>query len=96
MYAVCVTFQIKPEHMTDFMPLMVRNAETSLLAEGGCRQFDVLTDAEKPGIVFLYELYTDRAAFNLHLRSAHFKTFDAAVADMIAAKDVQTWDTVTR
>ena len=96
MYAVCVTFQINPESLDAFMPLMLQNAKTSLRDEPGCHQFDVLTDQSKPNAVFLYELYTNRAAFDAHLTSDHFKTFDAAVAPMIAGKDIQTWDKVTQ
>jgi len=96
MYAVCVTFKIKDGAMDQFMPLMHANAQLSLQTEPGCRQFDVLTDTSKPAQVFLYELYTDRAAFDAHLASTHFKTFDAAITQMISAKDVQTWETVTQ
>ena len=96
MYAVCVSFKVKLGQMADFLPLMQANARTSLQEEQDCLQFDVLTDAAKPDDVFLYELYTDRAGFDAHLQSAHFKAFDAAVQAMIAAKDVQTWTGVTQ
>lgn len=94
MYAVCVTFQLTPNTADAFMSLMHRNAETSLRDERGCHQFDVLSDSSKPDMVFLYELYADRAAFDAHLASGHFKTFDTSVASMIATKDMQTWDMV--
>ena len=32
----------------------------------------------------------DRAAFDAHLATVHFKRFDAAVAPMVAAKSVRT------
>ena len=94
MYAVCVNFQLKPGKAADFMPLMLNNARTSLRDEPDCHQFDVATDTTNPDAIFLYELYTNRAAFDAHLASAHFKTFDAAVGPMIADKIIQTWDTV--
>ncbi len=96
MYAVCVTFQIEAGHFEAFMPLMQENAKTSLHIEEGCHQFDVLTDASRPNAVFLYELYTNRAAFDAHLASAHFQSFDAAVAPIIAEKEVQTWDGISQ
>ncbi len=96
MFAVCVTFQLNPGSTAAFLPLMQENARTSLRNEPACHQFDVLTDTSKPDTVFLYELYEDKAAFDLHLTSTHFRTFDAAVTSMIAAKDVQTWDTIAQ
>lgn len=95
-FAVCVTFEIAPGRMDDFMPLMLRNAWTSLAEESGCRQFDVLTDPSLPNEVGLYELYTDAAAFDAHLASAHFKAFDAATADMIATKSVRRYTQVAQ
>lgn len=96
MFAVCVTFQLKPDCADAFLPLIQNNARISLKNEPGCLQFDVLTDANKSDKVFLYELYANKAAFDTHLASGHFQTFDAAVTAMIADKDVQTWDTIAQ
>lgn len=95
-YAVCVTFQIKENWMEAFMPLMLGNARASLANEAGCLQFDVLTDPALADEVFLYELYTDRAAFDAHLTSDHFLAFDSAVADMIADKQVKRYTEVSQ
>lgn len=91
MFAVVVTFQIHPEHMAEFMPLMLANAATSRHTEVGCRQFDV---CRKDNEVFLYELYDDRAAFDAHLASGHFEAFQQASAQMIASKDLRQFEEV--
>lgn len=95
-YAVCVTFQIRENWMEAFMPLMLGNARASLTEETGCLQFDVLTDPARSHEVFLYELYTDRAAFDLHLTSDHFLAFDSAVSEMVADKQVKTYTEVSQ
>ena len=89
MYVVIVDFRIKPERLRDFMPLMLENARASRETEPGCRQFDVCVDPAEQTSVFLYEIYDDRAAFDVHLATAHFKRFDAAVAPMLATKAVR-------
>ena len=94
--AVCVTFDIKPEHMMAFMPLMHAQAENTMRAEPDCHQFDVCTQSDAQNRVFLYEIYSDQAAFDVHLASDHFKTFDAAVTEMVAAKSVAIFDDVSR
>ena len=94
MYAVVVTFRIKAGEMDAFLPLMTENASTSLADETGCHRFDVCTDSTRANEVFLYELYTDRAAFDAHLASAHFRAFDQRVANMVADKSVSTYDRV--
>jgi (4S)-4-hydroxy-5-phosphonooxypentane-2,3-dione isomerase len=91
MYIVSVQFTIKPERVAAFMPLIVDNARASREQEPGCRQFDVCTDPAAGNVVFLYEAYDDRAAFDAHLATAHYKSFDAAVADMVISKVVRTY-----
>jgi (4S)-4-hydroxy-5-phosphonooxypentane-2,3-dione isomerase len=91
MYIVTVEFTVKPEHVASFMLLIVDNARASREQEPGCRQFDVCVDPAAREAVFLYEAYDDRAAFDAHLASAHFKSFDAAVPDMVVSKAVRTY-----
>ncbi|ASJ74161.1 putative quinol monooxygenase [Granulosicoccus antarcticus] len=93
-YAVVVTFKIKADAMEDFTSLVLVNARKSLLHEDGCHQFDVATDPAYPNEVFLYEIYSDRAGFDAHLASAHFKSFDNAVADLVESKDLRTYSQV--
>ncbi len=38
---------------------------------------------------FLYEIYTDRAGFEAHLASAHYKSFDQLVQPWVADKKVR-------
>ena len=54
--------------------------------------FDVCVDPARDNFVLLYEVYSDRAAFDLHLASEHFAAFDAEVRDWVSAKTVSTFD----
>lgn len=89
-YVVTVEFEIHPQHLGAFLPLLRENARLSRELEPGCRQFDVCTDPSRPHAVFLYERYCHRAAFEAHLASSHYLAFDAAVRGMIAAKAVRS------
>ena len=95
MFVVTVTFQIKPDQTERFLPLMKQNAKASLDNEPGCVQFDVCVDEAAGNRIFLYELYVDRAAFDVHLASDHFVEFDQAVASMIETKQVQTFTRIS-
>jgi len=77
-----------------FMPLMQKQAQNSLELEAACHRFDVCTDPDKPDEVFLYEIYEDAAAFQVHLASTHFKEFDAAAQPLLAGKAVKTYSEV--
>lgn len=91
MYVVTVTFRIKAEYKAEFREGMVLQARNSLALEAGCHQFDVCFDPEDPCAVFLYEIYTDKQAFDAHLQSDHFTSFDANTKNWIEQKTVNTW-----
>jgi autoinducer 2-degrading protein len=87
MFVVVVWFDLTPGSAEAFRPLILRNAAESL-KEPGCRQFDVcFTDDGRRS--FLYEVYQDRAAFDAHKATAHFKTFDQASRSLVAKKTVE-------
>lgn len=91
MYVVLVEFAVKPQHIQDFRPAILANARASLEHEEGCHRFDVCFDPQDASKVLLYELYTDRAAFDLHLKSAHFLEFDTLTKDWVNQKKVSFW-----
>ncbi|MDQ6620734.1 MAG: antibiotic biosynthesis monooxygenase [Pseudomonadota bacterium] len=94
MHVVTVEFVVHPESIEPFMQAMLVNARASLEKEPGCTRFDVCVDPENPSHVFLYELYSDAAAFEAHLRTEHFKSFDALVAPWLQSKRVKRWELV--
>jgi quinol monooxygenase YgiN len=94
MYVVTAIFQVEARDADAFLARVRRQAADSLAAEPACHRFDVCIDPSRPGRVLLYELYDDRAAFDAHLESPHFRAFDGDIADMVTAKEVQTWTRV--
>jgi quinol monooxygenase YgiN len=91
MYVVTVELVIRAEQVADFRAAITENARISCRQEPGCRQFDVCIAPEDPRVVFLYEVYVDRAAFDAHLESAHFKAFDSRVAAWVESKTIRTF-----
>lgn len=90
-HVVTVAFEVKQEHVKSFRRAVLDNAHTSLMAEQGCLVFDVCESPDRPAF-FLYELYQDRTAFELHLATDHFKAFDAMSADWIVSKAVARFE----
>jgi quinol monooxygenase YgiN len=85
-YVVAVKFVVKPGCGEAFAELIVRNARASRANELGCRQFDVTVAIDRPDTVFLYEVYDDRAAFDAHCGTGHYREFIAATASLVASK----------
>lgn len=91
MYVVTVTFVVKPEFVESFRLLVRKQSENSLTREADCHRFDVSFDPDDPARCFLYELYTDRAAFDAHVTTPHFAEFGAAIEGGIESKELNCW-----
>jgi (4S)-4-hydroxy-5-phosphonooxypentane-2,3-dione isomerase len=62
---IVVEFEMKPQHVDDFIKLMKNHAELSR-AEDGCQQFDVLQAQDDPNKIFFVESWRDQAALDVH------------------------------
>lgn len=74
-FVVIAEFKVSAEKREEFLELSRFDSERSLADEAGCRQFDVSTGEEAHDFVVFYEVYDDRAAFDLHTKTPHFATF---------------------
>ena len=89
MFVITVEFLIKEADVEKFRPLMLENARASLTKETGCKQFDVCFDPDDVRKCFLYEVYDDKSAFDVHLTMPHFRNFDHAVEPLLEKKVVR-------
>lgn len=89
-FVVWVEFRLKPGTRASFRALIDANARTSVQAEAGCLRFDVVEPDGEPDRVLLYEIYTDRDAFQSHARSDHYLRFDRDSAALCLGKSVLT------
>jgi len=86
---ILVDFKVRPADHEKFARLITENAAASVKNEPGCRQFDVLIpEGIATGQFVLYEIYDDQAAFDAHLKSQHFKAFDAATVGMVVDRKI--------
>lgn len=93
-YAITVEFRLKPGAMSGFRTLIDRNAIDSCRHEPGCRRFDVLAPKGEECRILLYEIYDSRAAFEEHLQTAHFRTFNRDSAGLVESKAMVEFDLV--
>jgi (4S)-4-hydroxy-5-phosphonooxypentane-2,3-dione isomerase len=89
-FALVVSFTPKPGTRDAFLRLVRENARASVRDEPGCYRFDVLT-SDDADHVLLYEIYADARAFDDHIATPHFKRFDDASRDLVAAKTVASY-----
>ena len=81
MYVILAPIQIKQGHKEAFIQAMNEDARDSVTKEPGCLRFDVIQDAADPNRIWLYEVYTDEAAFQAHLQTPHLKKLEETTKD---------------
>jgi quinol monooxygenase YgiN len=72
MYVIIAPIQIKEGSKDEFLAALLPNAQGAANTEPGCLRFDVIQDAGDPNRVWVYEVYTDEAAFRAHGQSEHY------------------------
>jgi len=94
MFVLTVHFQIHPHHADAFVEIVKRQAINSKEKEADCLQFDVARSETDNSHFFLYEIYTDAKAFEAHKQTPHFAQFNAAIADMVADKQLGRFERI--
>ena len=87
MYCLLLKTRLRPGSLGAFMDAMRVNAAASVRDEPGCLVFDVLQDRSDPDLVWLYEVYTDEAAFEAHTHTPHFLASRPQVEPLILEQD---------
>ena len=91
MFVVTVHFHIHPPFVESFRAAVLRQAKNSIEREPDCKQFDVLQNPEDQNHFFLYEVYTDSAAFAAHRETPYFADFFSKIGEMVADKQFATF-----
>ncbi len=88
MHVLVVTIDIKPGFKEKFVEAILDDAQGSLATEPGCLRFDVIQDEQNGNRIYLYEVYTNRAAFDAHTKAPHFHRWRDTVRDWFASPPV--------
>jgi autoinducer 2-degrading protein len=81
MYVILAPIQIASGFRDRFVEAMIEDARDSVANEEGCLRFDVIQDAGDADRIWVYEVYTDEAAFQHHMTTPHFLKWKETVKD---------------
>ena len=88
MFVITVKFTTYEKDTEKFKTRILKQAKDSIELELGCLVFDVCHDPENINVVFLYEIYTNKDAFDIHLNSEHYLSFNEEVTPWVSEKIV--------
>ena len=93
-YCIAVRWTITPGEETTVRALAQSMLEPSN-AEPGCDAYILHTDTADPSALFLYEQYTDEAAFQAHCDSPHFVSIVAGqIFPLLTDRRLEIYQTV--
>jgi len=95
MYVLTVEVEIDPAHVEDYRGVIVQQARISKEREPGCLVFDVARSPDSATRFLLYEVYTDRAAFDFHVQQPHSQQNGASTKPWILRQQISVWTKVS-
>lgn len=82
-YVRVAEIEVDPAQMEAYIAALKEQVETALRLESGVLAHYSVADKEIPAHVTVFEIYADAAAYNEHLKTAHFKNYQTATQDMV-------------
>lgn len=83
-----VDITVKPGTKARFLEIIEEHASKTLSEEEGCLQFEVCDPIEGGDRVFLYEMYADEDALEVHKASPTLARTRERYADIVESRDI--------
>ena len=75
--------EIDPAQLDSYKAVLRLEISTSIRVEPGVLTLYAVAVRDHPGQIRLFEVYTNAAAYEAHLQSAHFKLYKSGTAGMV-------------
>jgi len=75
--------EIDPAQLTAYEAMLAEEQEASIRLEPGVLMLHSVALADQPTHIRLLEVYVDKAAYDAHIRSAHFQKYKTGTAAMV-------------
>jgi autoinducer 2-degrading protein len=83
-----VKITLKPGTRDKFLEVASAHRGRVLDREPGCHHFDVLVPDDEENQVCLYEIYEDRAAFDLHVATEYMAAYREQTGDFTTGREL--------
>jgi (4S)-4-hydroxy-5-phosphonooxypentane-2,3-dione isomerase len=94
LHILVVEYDIVPAEIDKYLTA-VKELGAASAKEPGFRQLFITTSQKDANHVLLFELWDNAAAHAAHVKTDHFKKYQATTGNMIAKRDVRTFSPVT-
>jgi quinol monooxygenase YgiN len=94
MLAVTTLYEVEADGLDIFRAAMIRQAEITRMREVGCQGYDVCFDPSIRTRCLAYAIFADEAAYDHHIATDHYRTFEDLIVDRIESQRVEFWNLV--
>ena len=93
--------EIVPEYLAEYKAILIEEAEASVRLEKGVISIFPMFQKENQNEVRILEIYADREAYELHLKTPHFQKYKTTTLKMVRTlklidMDVMDAETMTK
>lgn len=88
-----VDIDVAPGQIDAYLAALKENGEASV-KEPGCHDFFITVSQKDPNHVLIIEVYDNAAAAAAHRETEHFKKYAATTKDMVAKRELRTFNSV--
>ena len=74
---------VDPDRLGEYMKFAAECGKTSMREEPGVLMMYSMQDKLQPNRISIMEIYADRAAYERHIRSAHFRKYKQGTLSMV-------------
>jgi quinol monooxygenase YgiN len=75
--------EVEPDYLDEYISILKEEAEASVRLEPGVICIYPMFQKENPTQIRLLEIYADKAAYESHLQSSHFKHYKESTLPMV-------------
>ena len=80
--------QVDSAQLNEYKAMLTEEIETAVRVEPGVLTLYAVYEKDRPTHVTIFEIYADEAAYEEHLKTAHFKKYKNGTQDMVKALDL--------
>jgi quinol monooxygenase YgiN len=91
MLVVTTIFEVEADSLDVFRAAMSRQAEITRTREIGCHRYDISFDPKIATRCLTYSIFEDEAAYEHHLATDHFRTFDDLIFERVMSSRTELW-----
>ena len=73
-FSLIIQLEVVSAHLNKFKDI-IRTSTLEGRKEAGCIRFDTLVDPSNPHVFWIYEIYENKAAYDMHISLAPFADF---------------------